>query len=281
MIKTVMSHSLIVALLLGGSSAALSADLDNILYGPQAPITKPVEVGNGWYLRGDVGYNFSTDGSADSFRMYDFAAASYDRVNYSDSEFDSDFTWGLGAGYQINNWFRVEGLATATTGKFKGQSSSGSVPCTGVAAGTGCDTRGTADYTAWGLMANGYVDMGTFSGWTPYVGAGVGATLVKYDDYRVNETCSGGACAVPPATNRTTHPGADEWRFTYALMAGVAYEFARNWKVDLGYKYTNVDGGQMYRFDSASRTAGASGVQSHDDGFDTHQILASLRYSLW
>ena len=89
MIKTVMSHSLIVALLLGGSSAALSADLDNILYGPQAPTTKPVEVGNGWYLRGDVGYNFSTDGSADSFRMYDFTALSYDRVRYSDSEFDS------------------------------------------------------------------------------------------------------------------------------------------------------------------------------------------------
>lgn len=280
MIKTVMSHSLIVALLLGGSSAALSADLDNILYGPQAPTTKPVEIGNGWYLRGDVGYNFSTNGSADSFRMFDFAALTYNTVNYSHSDFDSDFTWGLGAGYQINNWFRVEGLATGTSGDFSGRSSSG-VPCTGGAAGTGCNTRGTGNYTAWGLMANGYVDMGTFSGWTPYVGAGLGATLVKYDEYRMNETCTGGGCPAPGTSFRTNHPGEDEWRFTYAFMAGVAYEFARNWKVDLGYKYTSVDGGATYRFDSASRAAGAGGIQSHDNGFDTHQILASLRYSLW
>ena len=275
MMKTVMSHSLIAVLLLGGSGAAYSADLDNILYGSQPPTTKPVEIGNGWYLRGDVGYNFSNDGDAGPFRMFDFGTLTYSSVNYSSTEFDSSVTWGFGVGYQLNNWFRVEGLATVSNGSFDGRSTSATVQCTGLAAGTGCSTNGSADYRAWGLMANGYIDIGTYSGFTPYVGAGIGSTLVDYGDYRVTETPTVGL------PFRTTHEGQSEWRFTYALMAGVAYEFARNWKVDLGYKYTNIDGGDMYRFDSASRAAGARGVQGTDDGFSTHQILASLRYSLW
>lgn len=281
MIKNVMSHSLIAALLLGGSGAALSADLDNIIYAPQLPRTQPVEVGNGWYLRGDVGYNFSTEGSASSFRTWDFVAPpGYNSVSYSSSDFDSDVTWGLGMGYQFNDWFRAEALATYMNGTFDGRSNSGTVPCTGVVAATGCATDGSADFTAWGVMANGYVDLGTYSGFTPYVGAGIGYTLVDYDNYVTTESCVGGGCG-GPAPFTTTHPGEDSWRFTYALMAGVAYEFTRNLKLDMGYKYTNVDGGDMYSFDGDSTAAGASGTQGTDDGFSTHQILASLRYALW
>lgn len=274
MIKTVMSHSLIAVLLLGGSGAAYSADLDNILQGAQPPTTKPVEIGNGWYLRGDVGYNFSTDGGVSDIRTFDAVALTYDSVPYSNFDFDSNVTWGFGVGYQLNNWFRVEGLATVMDGSFEGRSSSATVPCSGSAV-AGCTTNGDVDYRAWGLMANGYIDIGTYSGFTPYVGAGVGATLVDYGDYTATQTPTGNP------SFRTTHDGYSDWRFTYALMAGVAYEFARNWKVDLGYKYTNIDGGDMYRFDSTSRAAGARGVQVSDDGIETHQILASLRYSLW
>jgi opacity protein-like surface antigen len=247
MIKTVMSNSLIAALLLGGSGAAYSADLDNIMYAPQLPKTQPVEVGNGWYLRGDIGYNFSTDGSGGS-------------------DFDSDVTWGLGMGYQFNNWFRAEALATLMNGTLDGTSLSTTAPCAGGPAGTGCDIDASAGFTAYGVMANGYFDLGTYSGFTPYLGAGLGYTLVDYDGFTVDETCAGGGCLV--GTTTTTSSGEKSWRFTYALMAGVAYEFARNWKVDVGYKYTDVDGGDMYG-------------DVEDGGFQTHQILASLRYSLW
>lgn len=281
MIKNVMSHSLIAALLLGGSGAALSADLDNIIYAPQMPKTQPVEVGNGWYLRGDIGYNLSTGGSASSFRAWDFVAPpGYNTVSYSSSSFDSDVTWGLGMGYQLNDWFRAEALATYMNGTFNGSSNSATVPCTAIVSATGCSTDGSAEFTAWGVMANGYVDLGTYSGFTPYVGAGIGYTLVDYENFVNRESCSGGACG-GPNTFTTTHQGENSWRFTYALMAGVAYEFTRNLKLDMGYKYTNVDGGDMYSFDGASTAAGASGIQGTDNGFSTHQILASIRYALW
>ncbi|MEM9104225.1 MAG: OmpW family outer membrane protein, partial [Pseudomonadota bacterium] len=256
------------------SGAAYSADLDNILYGAQPPTTKPVEIGNGWYLRGDVGYNFSTDGDVSSIRTFDTATSTYDSVPYSSHDFDSNMTWGLGVGYQLNNWFRVEGLGTVTTGSFEGRSSTATGSCAGLTI-VGCSTTGDVDYTAWGLMANGYIDIGTYSGFTPYVGAGLGATLVDYGTYRATQTPTGNP------SFRTSSEGYEDWRFTYALMAGVAYEFARNWKVDVGYKYTNIDGGDMYRFDETSRGNGARGVQVSDDGIEMHQILASLRYSLW
>ncbi|MEM6461666.1 MAG: outer membrane beta-barrel protein [Pseudomonadota bacterium] len=284
MIKTVISRSLIAALLLGGSGAAYSADLDNIIYGPSLPKTQPVEIGSGWYLRGDVGYNFDTSGSASSFLAWDFIAPpGTTAVPYSSSSFDSDVTWGLGAGYQFNNWLRGEALLTYMTGRFDGESFSTTVPCTSTGLlGEGCSTDGGADFTAYGVMANGYIDLGTYAGFTPYVGAGAGYTLVDYDNYIDTETCDLGACVGPPfASQVVVHQGEKDWRFTYALMAGVAYEFTRNLKIDVGYKYTNVDGGDMYLFDAASLADGASGVQGTDDGFDTHQIIASLRYSLW
>ncbi|MCP4317934.1 MAG: porin family protein [Hyphomicrobiales bacterium] len=282
MIKNVMSHTLIAALLLGGSGAALSADLDNIIYAPQLPRTQPVEVGNGWYLRGDVGYNFSTDGSATSFRTFDVTTLAYDTQNYATSSFDSDVTFGFGVGYQLNEWFRAEALATYQNGTFNGTSASTTLPCTGGVTDTGCNTAGSADFTAYGLMANGYVDLGTYSGFTPYVGAGAGYTLVDYENYNATEACVDGlvACATF-APFATTHVGEKTWRFTYALMAGIAHEFTRNLKADLGYKYTNVDGGDTYAFDTTSATAGATGIQGTDNGFSTHQIIASLRYALW
>ena len=38
---------------------ALAADYDPPIYVDEAPEYQPVEIGSGWYLRGDVGYAFS------------------------------------------------------------------------------------------------------------------------------------------------------------------------------------------------------------------------------
>ena len=280
MIKRVLSRSLIAALFVGASSAALSADMDNIIYAPELPRTVPVEVGNGWYLRGDVSYDFSTDGDATSFRSWDFNTDTEGpAVAYSSSSFETDWGVGLGVGYQFTNWLRGEAMLNYQRGTFSASSSSAAVPCTDLLA-DGCDTSGSADFASYGLMANGYVDLGTYAGFTPYVGAGAGMTLVDYENYVASETCVGGGC-VSTTAETVTHAGQADWRFTYAFMAGVAYEFMRNLKADLGYRYTNVGSGDIYAFDSVSTAAGASGVQSSDNGYSTHSVTASLRYALW
>lgn len=281
MMKSFMSRSLIAALLLGSSSAAISADLDNIIYAPELPRTVSVEVGNGWYLRGDISYAFSTDGSGDTFRTYD--GTSYTTRNFTTSSFDANWGGGIGFGYQLTDWLRAEGMLNYQHGDLDGSFSSTTVSCsTIIVAGTGCDVVGSAGFSSYGLMANGYVDLGTYAGFTPYVGAGAGMTLVDYGTFDASETCINGTATcfltTPVAVSRE---GEADWRFTYALMAGVSYEFMRNLKVDVGYRYTSVDGGDAFGFGSRSAGRGATGVQGTDNGYDTHAITTSLRYALW
>ena len=52
-------------------AAASAADLDQIMLAPELPLTRPVEVGSGWYLRGDIGYAIETSGDAADYRLYD------------------------------------------------------------------------------------------------------------------------------------------------------------------------------------------------------------------
>ena len=63
------------------------------------------------------------------------------------------------------------------------------------------------------LLANAYVDIGTWHGITPYVGAGIGGAHVKWDTSH--------------NTDRRRHHRATrrhrDWRFAYALMAGASY----------------------------------------------------------
>lgn len=284
MMKSILSRSVVAALFLSASGPALTADLDNIVYAPELPRTVPVEVGNGWYLRGDVSYNFSTDGGGTSYRTYNTGTTTYGTQNYTTSTMETD--WGVGAavGYQLTDWLRAEAGLDYYTGTFSNTSSSGA-PCLSGAGGpvnTGCSTTGSGDFDAYGLMANGYIDLGTYVGFTPYVGAGAGMTLVSYDGYASQDTCVDGVAVCAGATfPAQSHSGESDWRFTYSLMAGMAYSFSRNLKADIGYRYINVAGGDAYGFGTTAAAGGATGVQGTDNGFDVHQIRASLRYSLW
>ncbi len=62
---------------------------------------------------------------------------------------------------------------------------------------------------------------------------------------------------------------------TYALMAGVAYEVAPNVKVDLGYRFSHIAGGDMFGDSAASATTGRDGALSR------HEIRVGLRITTW
>lgn len=284
MIRTGFSSCAIVLILAAVPETVMAADLDNVVYAPQLPRTVPVEVGSGWYLRGDVSYDFSTDGDASSYRTYHLVTNSYGTRNYSSSGFDTDWGVGAAAGYQFTNWFRAEAALDYYRGSF-GTTANSASPCLSGFVGpddTGCASAGAADFTSWGVMANAYVDLGTYVGFTPYVGAGLGMTSVNFSDYNSTHACVDGTASCNGlAPVSLQHPGASDWRFTYALMAGVSYDLSKNWKADIGYRYLNVDGGDTYEFDSIATAAGATGMQGTDNGYHVHQIRASLRYSLW
>lgn len=280
------------ASLISMASTAVAADMDAPLYEAPPEMLVPVEIGNGWYLRGDVAYDFKTDVDVD-YRTFSrafepaaldpFNPISYGDESYDTFEIEDGPAFSLGAGYQFNDMVRGDLTAHYWKQDVVG-SDQRAAPCAPLTSvlGTGCLASDTGDVRAWELMANAYLDLGNFAGFTPYVGAGVGAVHLDYSSLRSENACVGDVASCGGTPNSTiAQQGLDSWRFAYAAMAGVSYDINRSLKLDIGYRYLNVDEGDAYTFATTSIARGASGLQAKDDGFDRHTVQAGLRYSLF
>lgn len=131
-----------------------------------------VKDAQGWYVRGDFGYAINAGHGDTSFRTFDPADGDYSSGRFDSDRFSDDFSGGLGVGYQFNDLFRADLTGDYFSGDYEGRTSSAS-PCSGSAGGTGCSTKARSSFKAGSLMVNGYVDLGTLAGFTPYVGAGL------------------------------------------------------------------------------------------------------------
>lgn len=275
------SRTLISIMLLGPTAPAFSADYDlPVVYEPPVVISEmdeyvPVEVGSGWYLRGDIGYSFST-AARGPFNYRTFAAGVYTDNTFATGSFANELSFGVGFGYRFNDLLRTDVTAENFNLRFNGTRNI-ALPCPG-GIGTSCAVADRSEMNAWSVMVNGYVDVGTIAKFTPYVGAGVGMTYANWGTATSTYT-SAGPGAIAPFT--LTHAGIDSWRFTYAAMAGVAYDLNKNLKVDLGYKYRNVAGGDIFGFDTLTAAGGAVGAEARGPGFHQHEIRLGLRYELW
>ncbi|MFZ1680016.1 MAG: outer membrane beta-barrel protein [Rhizobiaceae bacterium] len=267
--------------------AALAADYDPPIVVDQPPEYQPVEIGNGWYLRGDIGYGVLTSTGAVNYRTYDAGTGTYSTNAFATEAISTNLYLSGGFGYRFTDWVRADATLDYFTGSFAGTTAS-ALPCIDplvdpAYAGTSCRSDDAATFTAYTTMINGYADLGTIAHLTPYVGAGAGLTYMKWDTLTNDTYCVNGigACPAPAYIGQTTHAGLDSWRFTWALMAGVSYDLTKNTKLDLGYKYTRVAGGPMFAFDAASAGAGATGTQGTDGGYSQHQVRLGFRYELW
>ena len=59
------------------------------------------------------------------------------------------------------------------------------------------------------------------------------------------------------------------------FIAGFSYDLTYNTKLDLGYTYSRIEGGDMFQW------LDRSGTQGYDTGFDSHVVRAGLRYQIW
>lgn len=264
---------------------AVAADYDPPMVieddlGPLEEIA-PVEFGSGWYLRGDVGYAFSTkpSGSFD-YRAFNSATGAYTNSTFTSASVSGGVSYGIGFGYAFTDLLRADLTAERFNIRFNGSRTSAS-PCAGFAAGTTCVSTDSATLTGTSVMANGYVDLGTFVGITPYVGGGAGVTYVSWSDLESSYTCVSGAAACAGTTTATTASGENSWRFTYAAAAGLAYDVNDKLKIKLGYKFRKITGGPMFGYNAADTAAGATGVQGRDPGFTQHEVKVGLRYEIW
>ena len=115
-----------LAVLLALSAPVIASDLDQIIPAPVEEAYVPVEIGSGWYIRGDVGFNIGGKHNSDE---YDLAP-----VNFSNSYRDA-VNVGAGFGYRVNDIFRLDaGLERVFGSSF---TSSLAVAPTGPCNGTG------------------------------------------------------------------------------------------------------------------------------------------------
>ena len=238
--------------------AAHSADL----YQPEPlPIMDAPEItvreASGWYLRGDVGYSFNKVRGVEYYQGSNANLEDFDSVSLKDS-----FLIGAGVGYQINNYLRTDvTFDYLTSADFDGSTS-------GVCGGAPCTSSDRSYMHAYSLMANAYVDLGTYGYVTPYVGAGIGGTYVKWGKLR-NTICDDPAVA--PACYTNEHGGEKSWRFTYALMAGATIDLTCALKADVGYRFRHITGGDMFGYDD-------NGGPGRDKGFYSHEARVGARY---
>ena len=259
---------------IAGTSTTYAADL---LMDP--PVVEAPEIvtkaSGGWYLRGDITYD-----------IHEIEGANYTtgwgNTDFASTEADNAFDIGVGIGYQINESFRVD-----LTGEyvfeadFEG-STAGYCDYAAYAAGDlNCTSEDSSSFDALKLLANAYVDLGNYGGFTPYVGAGIGGAYVRWGEmesvntctYTAPTTCPGGIAA--NTTTNATHGGVESWRFAWALHTGFSYDIAHNMKLDLGYSYSRIEGGGMFQW------SGIGGTQGHDEGIDSHVLRAGVRYMIW
>ncbi|RVA26929.1 porin family protein [Mesorhizobium sp. M7A.F.Ca.US.001.01.1.1] len=278
----------LVALALAPLTPVQAADYDPSIYVDQAPDYVPVEVGSGWYLRGDVGYAFSHP-----FDHQEIATG-------STSSFDSDsslFTGSIGMGYHINDYLRVElNGGILPTNKFGDHQLvlNGCKGHTNVIVGVDpvviqpvddvqdCDSVDSGSNKGYSLMANGYVDLGTYVGLTPYIGGGLGLAYNKYTrakgalnckEIASNSDGAGGFTCDDPAGYDGSVDSKAKFNLAYSIGAGLSYQVAKNISIDLGYEYFSVPEGEYVAYDD-----GAFNIHK---GIDYQTVKLGLRYDLW
>ncbi|MCK0208160.1 acyloxyacyl hydrolase [Starkeya koreensis] len=170
---------------------------------------------SGWYLRGDIGYVVN---QTPDISQLDFLPAA------SGGALADAWLIGAGIGLRLNDLVRVDVTADYRT---RADYTSPGL---------------TADFNATTLLANVYVDLGTWHGFTPYVGAGAGASYVSVTDIEVLGTDIGRS---------------DGWSVAWALMAGVAVAVNANWQIDVGYRYLQLSdaGAKQADFEQSAHEA--------------------------
>ncbi len=208
------------------------------------PVEQPVLFGTGWYLRGDIGIGKDARLPIDGF------------PTPLKRSFPNTWSLGLGAGYKFNTWLRTD-LTFDWRQPETAQGYSWSSPFCVNFGGPGCSTYSSNRLTSMQMLGNVYFDLGTWSGFTPYIGAGVGLSTT---DQRMNVTPGGGAWVW--ATKLETI------NFAWAGMVGVSYAVTPNLTADVGYRY--LDMGRV------NTLTGLGVLGKHK--LDTHEVRVGMRY---
>ena len=220
-------------LLAAGLGQAQAADLlPRTPPPPPPPEVVPVEIGSGWYLRGDythASYGRLRDDTRPDPNDPNVPPLVGLRVGEAEG-------YGGGIGYRINPWLRVDAtIDQRVDSRFRAFSSRSNFV-------TGANIE-TGRVDALTALVNVYADLGTWWGITPYIGAGVGVADIGTNRAFTQTSCYVDACDGAPGTGpreQVKRPGRSVASFAWALTGGVSYALGNGFSLDAAYRYVDL-----------------------------------------
>jgi opacity protein-like surface antigen len=186
------------------------------------------EFASAWYLRGDIGVGMM---KANRMEYQPNPLNPPNDFTIETSSIGNSTFIGGGVGYEFNNWLRFDATAEYRSKASVYAFGSYTTACTQPIVGGSCLDTYQGYVSSWVFLANAYVDLGTWNCFTPFVGAGFGATRNTLSDFTDVNVPTGGR-----GMGRNT----SEWHPAWALHAGVAYNVSKTLKIELAYRYLDL-----------------------------------------
>ncbi|HEX3496026.1 MAG TPA: outer membrane beta-barrel protein [Methylocella sp.] len=241
-----------------------------------APLDDRVAFASNWYIRGDLAYAQETFPNISPFTF----GSSPSVLN--------TYSAGIGFGYKVNNYFRtdlildyrsqIHAIGSDTTNCFINVANP--TPLQPNPRPATCNGNFDSEIHRSDLLANAYLDLGTWSGFTPYIGAGAGFTWAR-NNQSVKFTLNGlpcqASCGFTDGSNIVTFADFDHnqssmtYQFAWAVMAGVSIAMTDHALLDVGYRF--LDLGTVTGLSSVTGTSVTQRVRANE-------VRAGVRYMI-
>jgi opacity protein-like surface antigen len=195
---------------------------------------------DGYYLRADV-----------SVARPDFSGFSQDDLSRNFGYFESASigtqpVFAVGVGRRLNQYLRID-----LTGEYRSASHLNAYDnLTAEVISTHdilqANTRYSGLFSSTVGLVNGYLDLGTWRGFTPYIGGGIGFARNEISGLHtttVGSLTDAGTGAVITQTTSATSPENSQWNLAWALMAGASVALNDRLTLDVGYRYIDLGSG--------------------------------------
>ncbi|MCL2385401.1 MAG: outer membrane beta-barrel protein [Alphaproteobacteria bacterium] len=207
-----------------------------------------VNFASNWYVRGDL-----------AFAEQSFPTLTTPSLSSTGGWLNS-YSIGAGLGYKVNDHFRTD-LTLDYRSKFHASGIGPETACgivlpnviTGIPEISQQNCFGHYNTVArrWDLLANAYLDLASWNGFTPYVGVGAGVTWA-YAQQSVfwalgNGTQCYAACGFPTPPSGTlifndfdSNWAKTSYHFAFAAMAGLSIAVTEHAAIDIGYRFLDL-----------------------------------------